>query len=80
MYNKIWEEGEISNTEKHATITPLQDTDWTFQTSPLTFDVKKSPTTNMPKCSMWKPKTNNESLPTRMPTLEGQQKEIQYPG
>ena len=23
MYNKIWEEGEIPNTWKHATITPL---------------------------------------------------------
>ena len=23
MYNKIWEEGEVPNTWKHATITPL---------------------------------------------------------
>ena len=35
--------------------------------------MKKLPTTNMQKCSMRKPKTD-------IKTLEGQQKEIQYPG
>ena len=30
--------------------------------------------------SMQKPNTNNKSLPTRLPPMEGQEKEIQYPG
>ena len=34
---------------------------------------------NLQKCSMWKINTNNKTLPTRLPPMEGQQKEIQYP-
>ena len=29
---------------------------------------------------MQRPKTNNKTLPTILPPMEGQQKEIQYPG
>ena len=29
---------------------------------------------------MWKPETNNKTLPTRLPLMEEQQKETQYPG
>ena len=29
---------------------------------------------------MWKPETNNKTLPTRLSPLEGHQKETQYPG
>ena len=29
---------------------------------------------------MWKSETNNKRLPTRLPPIEEQQKEIQYPG
>ena len=29
---------------------------------------------------MWKSVTNNKTLPTRLPPMEGQQKEMQYPG
>ena len=29
---------------------------------------------------MWKPKTKNKEFPTRMPPMEEQQSEIQYPG
>ena len=36
--------------------------------------------TNMSKCSLWKPETNNRTLPTRLTPMKGQQKEIQYSG
>ena len=29
---------------------------------------------------MWKPETNNKTLSTSLPPIEGQQKETQYPG
>ena len=29
---------------------------------------------------MWKPELNNKILPTRLPPMEGYQKETQYPG
>ena len=29
---------------------------------------------------MWKPKTNNKTRPTRLPPMDGQQKQTQYPG
>ena len=32
------------------------------------------------KYSMWKPETNNKTLPTRQHLMVGQQKETQYPG
>ena len=33
----------------------------------------------MPKCSMRKPEPNSKTLPTKLPLMEGQQKETQYP-
>ena len=29
---------------------------------------------------MWTPEPNNKTLPTKFPSMERQQKEIQYPG
>ena len=34
----------------------------------------------MQKCSMRKPGANNKTLPARLPPMEGQQREIHYPG
>ena len=32
------------------------------------------------KCSLQRPVNNNKTLPTRLSPMEGQQKEIKYPG
>ena len=34
----------------------------------------------MRKCSMWNPETNNKTLPTKLPLIEGQQKETNIQG
>ena len=39
----------------------------THSTDPWTFNDKKWSATNM-----WKPKSNNKTLPTRLPPMEGQ--------
>ena len=49
-------------------------------TNTWTFDDKKWPATNMPKCGMWKTDTNSQAWPHGVLPIEEHQREIKYPG